>query len=60
MSDSKIQFTMRLASDVHAKILKIAENDNRSLTNMIETLVKREISRYEAENGEIPITDIVK
>lgn len=53
----KTQFTLRLNLTDHAKIRKIAEEENRSVTNMIETLVKQEIKRYEAENGEIEVTD---
>ena len=53
----KSQFTLRLLVSDHAKIKKIAEMENRSLTNMIETLVKQEIKQYEQENGEIILTD---
>lgn len=41
----------------HAKIKKIAESQNRSINNMIETLVKDAIKEYEKENGEIKLTD---
>ena len=57
MAVLKTQFTLRLNLTDHAKIRKIAEEENRSVTNMIETLVKQEIKRYEAENGEIEVTD---
>lgn len=57
MSANKIQFTLRLDLDVHAKIKKIAEKGNRSMTNMIQTLVKKEINKYEKINGEIILTD---
>ena len=50
-------FTLRLDLIDHAKIKKISEEENRSMTNMIEMLVKKEIKRYENENGEIKITD---
>lgn len=53
----KSQFTLRLNLADHAKIKKIAEAENRSMTNMIEMLVKREIKRFEQENGEILLTD---
>ena len=53
----KSQFTLRLLVSDHAKIKKIAEMENRSLTNMIETLVKQKIREYEHENGEIILTD---
>ncbi|MCM1271222.1 MAG: hypothetical protein NC247_11485 [Ruminococcus flavefaciens] len=57
MAVIKSQFTLRLHLDDHAKIKKIAENENRSMTNMIETLVKQKIKQYENENGEIKLTD---
>ena len=50
-------FTMRLDPVTHYKIKKIAETEMRSLTNMIEYLISREIRRYESENGEIPYSD---
>ena len=53
----KTQFTLRLDLIDHAKIKKISEEENRSMTNMIEMLIKKEIKRYENENGEIKITD---
>ena len=40
MAVIKSQFTLRLNLADHAKIKKIAEEENRSITNMIETLVK--------------------
>ncbi len=57
MAIIKSQFTLRLDLIDHAKIKKISEEENRSMTNMIEMLVKKEIKRYENENGEIKITD---
>ncbi|MBR5087823.1 MAG: hypothetical protein IK093_00185 [Ruminiclostridium sp.] len=57
MAVIKSQFTLRLNLTDHAKIKRIAEEENRSITNMIETLVKKEIRRYEEENGEIQLTD---
>ena len=57
MAVIKSQFTLRLNLSDHAKIKKIAESENRSMTNMIETLVKNKIQQYEKENGEIPITE---
>ena len=57
MAVIKSQFTLRLDLIDHAKIKKISEEENRSMTNMIEMLVKKEIKRYENENGEIKITD---
>ena len=52
MAVIKTQFTLRLDLIDHAKIKKISEEENRSMTNMIEMLIKKEIKRYENENGE--------
>lgn len=57
MAIIKLRFTFRLNPDENVKIKKIAENENRSTANMIETLVKQKIHQYEKENGEIMITD---
>ena len=57
MAVIKTQFTLRLSPTDHAKIRKISKAENRSMTNMIETLIKQAIRRYEAENGEIEITE---
>ena len=57
MAVLKTQFTLRLNLTNHAKIKKIAEEENRSITNKIETLVKQEIKRYEKKNGEIELSE---
>lgn len=57
MAVIKSQFTLRLNLKVHAKIKKIAERESRSLTNMIEYLIKKEIADFESRNGEIELTE---
>jgi len=57
MAVIKTQFTMRFEEEVHAKIRKLAKKESRSMTNMIEYLVKKEIERYEKENGRIELTE---
>lgn len=57
MAVIKTRFTLRLNLEDHAKIKKIAEKENRSMTNMIETIIKKEIEKYEKENGEIILTE---
>ena len=46
MAVIKTQFTLRLSPIDHAKIKKIAEIENRSMTNMIETLIKQKIAHH--------------
>ena len=53
----RTQFTLRLDPINHAKIKKIAAAESRTMTNMIEYLIKKEITRYENEHGEIAVTD---
>jgi len=57
MAIIKSQFTLRLDLETHAKIKKLAEIENRSMTNMIETILKNKIADYEKANGEIELTD---
>lgn len=57
MSIIRTQFTLRLDPINHIKIKKIAENDSRTMTNMIEYLIKKEIKRYEEEHGEVLVKD---
>lgn len=57
MAVVKTQFTLRLDLEIHAKIKKIAERGNRSMSNMITMLIKKEIRRFEHDNGEIPLSD---
>ena len=57
MAVIKTQFTLRLTPTDHAKIKKIAEIENRSMTKMIETLIKQKIKQYESRNGEIKLSE---
>lgn len=57
MAITKIQFTLRLDLETHAKLKKIAEVNSRSVTNMIEYLAKQEIAKYEREHGRIEIRE---
>ena len=57
MAVIKNQFTLRLNIETHAKLKKMAELESRSVTNMVEYIIKKEIERYERENGELVISD---
>jgi len=57
MRTVKTQFTMRFDLTVQAKLKKIAEKERRSMANMIEYLVAKEIAVYAAEHGEIKLSD---
>ena len=57
MAVIKTQFTLRLNEMVFVKVRKIAEHENRSMNNMIETTLKQLIAEYENKNGEIEVTE---
>lgn len=54
---NKIPFTFRFDSVYYAKIRIIAQNETRSMSNLIEHLCKKEIERYEKQFGEIILKD---
>lgn len=57
MSLVRTQTSLRVEPIVLAKIRKIAEEDNRSVANMVEYLIIQKIRSYEYENGEIELTE---
>lgn len=57
MAVIKSQFTLRLNLETHAKLQKIANAESRSMTNMIEYLLKNDIAQYEQRHGEIVLTE---
>jgi hypothetical protein len=50
---SKRTFTLRLDDELLDKLHIVAEANSRSVNNQIEFLVKRCLSEFEKENGEI-------
>ena len=57
MPSLKRLFSLRLEDDDYDKMKIIAANDNRSMANAIEFLVKQHIAEYEAEHGEIKVIE---
>ena len=57
MAVIKSQFTLRLDLKTHAKIKKISDETSRSMTRMIEYLIKEEIKAYEKQHGEIVLSE---
>jgi len=53
----KTQFSLRLNVRTHAKIKKMADAESRSLNNMLEYIIKKEIAAHEEKHGEITLTD---
>lgn len=56
MAEKKYTTNIRLEYQTALKLKFIASMDNRSINNYIELLIKKEISKYELENGKIPIS----
>ncbi len=55
MAISKIQTGLRIDETTYGKLKTLSENENRSLNNLIEYVLKNYLSDYEKENGIIPI-----
>lgn len=53
--EEKYKTVIRLEKQTAQKLKYIADKDNRSLNNYIEMLIKREIQKYELNNGSITI-----
>lgn len=53
----KSNLTLRLNVETNAKIKFIAKRESRSASNLINFLLSKEIERYEAEFGAIPLSE---
>ncbi len=57
MASIKIQTGLRLSEEPYEKLKQISQLEGRSLNNLIEFVLQRFISDYEAENGAIRLPD---
>lgn len=55
MPSTKPKIVIRTEQSTIDKFLSIAEQDNRSMSNLGEKLIKDYIEKYESENGEIKV-----
>ena len=55
MPTNKAPFNIHLDEVTLLKIRKIAKNETRSVSNLIEHLCKMCVNEYENKNGEIPV-----
>ena len=55
MPSKKPQIKTVIDTETYEKIKKIAEKENRSMSNLLETLTKKFVQQYETENGEIKV-----
>lgn len=54
MAASKIQTGLRLDEEMYSKLKALALQENRSLNNLIEHILKNYLSDYESAHGELP------
>lgn len=57
MAVIRTQFSLRLDPIVYAKLKKIAKEDNRSVSNLIDYIIKQYINEYESKNGDIVLSE---
>ena len=55
MHPYKVQQGFRLDHDTIEKLRVIADGENRSLNNMVETILMRHIQQYESGHGKIDL-----
>lgn len=51
MAKIKVQTGLRLDEDLYEKVKALADQEGRSLNNLVEYVVRRYIADYEAKNG---------
>jgi predicted transcriptional regulator len=51
MKDTTI--SLKIEQTLKAKLLALAKQENRSLSNFIEKLIKAEVAKYESKHGRI-------
>lgn len=54
---SSYNFPLRLDDALREKLRYIANENSRSLNKEIEFIVKKHVSNYEKEHGEIPLPE---
>lgn len=50
---SKVQTGLRIDSDIHAKLLKVSQIENRTINNLVEYIIKLYLADYEQKHGAI-------
>lgn len=56
MPSKKKGIMVRPNDEIYIKIEKLAEEENRSMSNLIEYIVKKYIENYEKDHGTINVT----
>ena len=56
MATHRAMRSCRLADDLYLKAKYIAEEENRSFNNWLESVLQKIVREYEAEHGVIPVS----
>lgn len=54
MAVIKIQTGLRIDETTYGKLKTLAQQENRSLNNMVEYIIRQYLHEYEKENGVLP------
>lgn len=57
MAVIKISYSLRIEPFVYAKLKKIAKKESRSISNLINYIIMKEIDIYEREMGKIELSE---
>lgn len=54
MAVIKIQTGLRIDETTYGKLKTIAQNESRTLNNLVEHIIRQYLCEYESQHGEIP------
>lgn len=57
MSTKKIQTGLRMTDSMYRKLKTLADQDSRTMNNLVELILRRYIDDYERQHGEIHPAD---
>lgn len=58
MPSTKPQLKTIVCEEEYQKFKTIAIKENRTISNLLQTLVREKIDKYESQNGTIKVTNI--
>lgn len=54
MAVSKIQTGLRIDEETYSKLRTLSAQEDRSLNNLVEYIIRKYLADYEAEHGTLP------
>ncbi len=57
MPTTRVTLSVRVTPEINAKLKKMAKIEVRSVANLIDYFIQKEISQYEEKNGVIEVTE---